>query len=498
MKLIYKEHEGQGTYVENYREVMPAEFRDYLSSLMMSGFEIKENNTNKNSFVALKKGDDAVMVAYYPSVREMRVVTEPNSAYFSFKDTPCEEKVQPLITQLDLVDFGLSYVVRLTDGRFIIFDGGYEYEQDADKLMNCLSAQSPHEIPKIAAWIMTHPHLDHYRCYLAFCEKYSDKVEIQCFIYNFPDAEPDVERIPDIIKGYNDIARFFAAVEKTGAKVYKAHTGQTYEFSGTKIEILSSPDDTLFVPVIDINYLSLIIKMNLAGQTILWATDGYFKKTKLAKRYGDYLKADILQAPHHLFYGGDKESYALINPHTLLVASFEEHILGTIATHKKTCCEENRYLIFDLDVQDVYCGGNGDVVLKIPYSPRPNGKTLLFEKYASRQKGLGAQSWYFYGTSKDDCEFTVINPIHEAAQIFVDLIFEDSKNNVNNIKITVPKTSFMRVNLMNPEQADPDAIHGNKRSLARKGIPEGVEFAVHFKANMPVVIKGKLAPDYYA
>ena len=49
MKLIYDEHEGQGTYVKSYEGVKPPEFRQTVSEFLMSGFEIKENRSDNNS-----------------------------------------------------------------------------------------------------------------------------------------------------------------------------------------------------------------------------------------------------------------------------------------------------------------------------------------------------------------------------------------------------------------------------------------------------------------
>ena len=111
MNLIYDEHEGQGVYVKNYGDVTPFEFREQISEFLMSGYEVRENKTDRNSIAILKKGNDLVLIAYYPTIKEMRVVTEPNSSYFSFKDTPCNEKTDALITQIDLEDFGLSYAI---------------------------------------------------------------------------------------------------------------------------------------------------------------------------------------------------------------------------------------------------------------------------------------------------------------------------------------------------------------------------------------------------
>jgi hypothetical protein len=498
MNLIYDEHEGQGVYVKNYGDVTPFEFREQISEFLMSGYEVRENKTDRNSIAILKKGNDLVLIAYYPTIKEMRVVTEPNSSYFSFKDTPCNEKTDALITQIDLEDFGLSYAIRLLDGRFIIFDGGWEFEPDADKLMAVLSEQSPYEKPIIAAWIMTHPHIDHYRCYLAFHKKYADAVVIERFIYNFPDAEPDEERLPDIMKRYKNIERFFLDVNESGAKVYKAHTGQVYELGGAKMEVLSSPDDTYVVPIRCFNTQSLVIKMTLAGQTILWTADCYLKEATLAERWGDYLKSDILQAPHHLFTGGDKETYALIDPNTCLVPDTEELCFGTISMHVKSSRDNNRYLFFDLNVQDFFVGGGGNVTIKLPYTPRTNGRKLYLDKIEKNQKELGASSWFFDSVTSDTCEFTIINAIREDAVIFADLLFENSSNTVFNIKITVPKISFKKVNLLDCENADPDALYFNRDSLAKKGIPEGAEFAIHFKANMPVVIIGKKSAAYHS
>ena len=498
MRLIYDECEGGEVYVKSFAEVLPAEFREKISEYLMVGYEIRENRMDINHIAVLKRGEDLALVAYYPKVREMRVVTEPSSNYFSFKDNPCEEKTETLITQIDLEDYGISYVIRLSDGRFIVFDGGWDFEPDADKLMKCLSEQSPHERPIIAAWIMTHPHIDHYRCYIVFSEKYSDKVEIQRFIYNFPDAVSDAVRHPDLEAEYEQLEIFYAAVRKSGAEVYRAHTGEVFELSGCKMEVLSSPDDTFFVPVRDLNEHSLVIKMTLSGQTILWTGDCYFASARLAQRWGRYLKSDIMQAPHHLFVGGDKECYALIDPHTCLIPSTEELAYGTISMHAKSSFEVNRYLFFDLNVQDFLAGGNGNFEIKIPYVPRTNGRRLFFDKVEKIQKGLGAESWYFDSVTDESCEFVIINSIRADATVYADLIFDDSSKIVFNVKIEVPSLSFKRVNLLDKNSADPNALYFNRNSLAKMGVPHGEEFVVHFKSDKPVVIKGNKPAAYYS
>ena len=290
----------------------------------------------------------------------------------------------------------------------------------------------------------------------------------------------------------------YFSIEKSGAKVYKAHTGQHYELGGAKMEILSSPDDFYKTPVRDFNTQSLVIKMTLAGQTILWTADCYLKAAKLAERWDDYLKSDILQAPHHLFVGGDKAAYALINPHTCFVPDTEELCFGIISMHAKTSRDNNRYLFFDLNVQDFFTGGNGNVTIKLPYTPRANGRKLYLDTIEKNQKALGASSWFFDSVTSDSCDFTIINSIREEAEIYADLLFENSSNLVLNIKINVPMLSFKKLNLLDGENADPNALYFNRDSLVKKGIPDGKEFAVHFKSNMPVVIIGKKPAAYHS
>ena len=47
--------------------------------------------------------------------------------------------VTPEITQIALEDFGMSYVIRLSDGRFIVIDGGRDFEPESDKLFKALN-----------------------------------------------------------------------------------------------------------------------------------------------------------------------------------------------------------------------------------------------------------------------------------------------------------------------------------------------------------------------
>jgi metal-dependent hydrolase (beta-lactamase superfamily II) len=390
-KCFYRVHEGQGVYSEYYKEISAEEYETYCAGIAEKGFALqKEHVWGASVFRFYAKENDLYIVSYYPNRSEMLAVSEPNSNWFRYTDNAGKDRTTSLLRQVELDDFGESYVIRLRDGRLLVFDGGFESESDADNLMHTLTEFSPDDKPCIAAWIMTHPHLDHYRCFLVFEKKYGTQVEIEKFIYNFPDTGvEEYEAIPGLTR-YEEAAyleKFYALVKKVGAPVYRAHTGQIFQIGNAKLEILSSPDNTLEAPVKDFNQLSLVIRMEIEGQVILWAGDAYFGKAKLAKRYGDYLKSDIFQIPHHGFQGGEEATYDLIRPDVCLICGFDRVWLGSEFHFYEL--SYNQHLIYEMDVQEYLAGGNGNITLELPYFPQGNGKEALRERIAKWRKENG-------------------------------------------------------------------------------------------------------------
>ena len=98
----------------------------------------------------------------------------------------------PSITQIKLeasVQEGMSYIIHLSDGTFLIVDGGWSdtNEKEADKLYNQLVALAGEgKDIVIAGWIFTHCHGDHIGTFNLFVNKYHDMVTIKEILYNFP------------------------------------------------------------------------------------------------------------------------------------------------------------------------------------------------------------------------------------------------------------------------------------------------------------------------
>ena len=483
-------------------------FEEYCKELTHSGYIPKEFYIDGDHYYASFRGEDScIFINYFDSIGEIFVAEEENCSYFSFNDEKIEGvSVAPQITQLDLEDFGMCYAIRLSDGRYILIDGGREFECEADKLWNCLKEGTPEGMPvTIAAWILTHPHSDHFHGAFAFIEKYGEAVKIEKFLLNFPEHD-DFAHYPQLASkdfrfedssGFTNIPRMFKAIEKVGAEIFMPHTGQKYIIGDATIKFLSCIDDTIHISD-SINAASLVFRMEICGQSILWGTDGSFSIIKLAERYGETLKSDILQIPHHGFSSGTDEgelsAYKLIRPSVCFLPASDFNSYYVFSSYKKG----TEFLMKYADVDDIITGTNQRTIT-LPYIPEAYRKLQYKEKYEKGQRSTGAHTWFFTNLStanEDDFVFTVLNTVTSPATVWIELFFDDYHDNVRYIKTTV-KSCAMRTFSVIGDQVDGDAVFFNWMSLKEKGIPENSGFAVRFLSDIPVVVSHKKHKEAY-
>ncbi len=495
----FAEKENYSATTISVIHVEEKDFDAYSKKVEELGFELFESRMYGGAhFRAFKKNDDAVFLSYYPTISEMRVVPEKNTGYFAFRDNARPKKVQSLVTQINLTDFGISEVVRLSDGRFIIFDGGWDFERDVDKLMACLNRQKEDdEKPVIAAWFLTHPHCDHYWCFPRFYDKYKNDVVIENVLYNFNNADEFFNKTyPGSFWEYKrwgkDIDRLIRLEEimmESGYNFIRPHTGQKFQIGNAFCEILSSPDDVARTPVAEGNSLSLITRMTIEGQVITWFGDGYFVTGKLVERYGGYLKSDIMQLPHHGFTGGTVEGYDAVDPDVVLATVFDDACFARNNIHR----EENWHLCCELNVKEFIPGRHyceEDVTLPLPYTPNPRGKELLQKMVDDGLGSLGSRIWYFNDfvlEEGEDCWFTILNTA-SVADVYVSLIFEDGKK-LERLRYRVG--GMKRINLSKTIQDDGNPIKEFTSNYPEKVVPAGVRFCVKFESRRPVVVSSE-------
>lgn len=471
------------------------------------GFALQSSRgTAAGSFRAYRRNKSGVFLNYYPNIDQIVVVLEENCNYFAFSDTPQMYQLPPQITQVHLEDFGMSYAIRLTDGRFIVIDGGRELIPDADRLMQCLKVGAPTEKPVIAAWIFSHPHPDHYYCFFPFLERYGEAVQIEKILMNFPEAD-DLLHYPKLVSPRSREAgvtanapmlRLQETLRALGVPIYCPHSGQIYQIGDAVLEILASMDDTIGLSE-NVNAASLVIRMELGGQVILWATDASCEATQLARRYGSYLKADILQVPHHGFGIGSPLdticAYRQIAPAVCLLPVSDFNAFTAFCAYR-VCTE---YLMTQCNVKQLLTGEQTHT-LTLPYTADPQGAKQLQAQFLAGQENAGARTWVFTQLNTavaEDFVFTILNGTHANAEILIEMFFEDGVKTIRFIKATVLPLRCRQICITDENDVERDVAYYNPWSIDKNEIPAAAPFAVRFMSNIPVVISHKNHRDSY-
>jgi len=480
-----------------------ASFVRYCSLLEESGFVSRQAvDADHRRFAAYEKDGWGVFLNYFANTAQLQLVMEENTAFFSYSDTPGEAVTTPRLTQVFLSDYGLSYVIRLADGRLMIIDGGNVYEKDIDNLFARLKTDSPWEKPVIAAWIFTHPHSDHYFCFFPFMEKYGGEVTIEKFFFHFPEGG-DLAHYPKLAQNAPSFAkwqgvesvttgeildRFCREVADLGIPVYTPHTGQSYQVGEARLQFFASMDDTVHWSDV-INATSLMFTMELGGQKIFFSADGHYSCACLAERYGSELKCDILQVPHHGFGAGSAEAqiagFRLMAPDVCLMPVELDLAYTSFCTYR----EGTDYLFSRMPIQEMITGEK-ERSLELPYTAHPAGVLQMRQRYIRGRDDSGARTWIFtelHTGRREDFVFSVLNTTYVNAELTVELYFEDMQKKIIRIRNKGLRLGVFRLNcLLHPEE-DQSAFDAPD-FLESRGVPENTYFAVRFISDLPVVI----------
>lgn len=485
-----------------------AHFDTYCAHFEEQGFESRERRETEFSLFAAYEGkEECLFLNYFKNTKELQIVGEKDCRYFEFSGRKGASITTPQVTQLHLTDFGMSYIIRLSDGRFILIDGGREFEQDADRLYEALAEQSPRETPVIAAWILTHPHSDHYHCLFPFFARHGEKVKVERFLKNFCEAD-DLEHYPKLAKDddrfdfdaseQTNIPLLNQLIEKSGAALFMPHTGQTYRIGDATFEVLASMDDTIHCSQ-NINASSLVFRMTLADQIVLWTADAGFSYARLPERYGSYLKSDILQVPHHGFGCGDPmiqiKGFRLIDPDVCLLPVNDYNAYRAFSGFR----EGTRYLMEEMGDFEMITGDHTRT-LPLPYTADPKGPEKLMRAFLKGRQDAGARTWVFTNLSTakaEDFEFSILNTTHLPQTVEIELFFEERAHNIFFIRTDAPACTLRQLSIIDPKAVSSEEVSFNPDSLQSKKIPENALFAARFICKEPIIISHKEHKETY-
>ena len=263
------------------------------------------------------------------------------------KDPAYVRKTVSSITAMEIKGeaVGMGYIITLEDGRFIVFDGGgvnSEVPTEFTDLWNLLCAAnqritgevtSPANPVRIAAWVNTHSHWDHYYAFLRMIQKYGPTGELQMeyLLGNFP-SETAIYRQANsdiLTMGKDSTIEYYNKYLKTPCKFVKVHAGQRFYLANVELEVITTYEDLNPARITTQNDTNTVIRTTvhttnevgeLVGQgvTAMWLGDANALQSRfMCKMFGEYLKSDMVQLAHHGNVGCEKDLYSCVFATTL-------------------------------------------------------------------------------------------------------------------------------------------------------------------------------------
>lgn len=233
--------------------------------------------------------------------------------------------------------FMMGFVFLTDGGQAVIIDGGRP--ADMPYLFELVGER------KIAAWILTHPHLDHISGFNDLIARGFDTDRIEKVYYNFP----SVEFVEKCEPQYTDRQDFEKILPRLGDKAVVAKPGIQVQVDELNIDFLFCGEQRYYLPKpnLAVNESSLVCKVTAPGmKSVLFLGDiGPEAGRDLLKNCPDKLPSDIVQMAHHGHSGVTEEVYQKINPEACMWCApdwlydegdyeIEPELWGTMHTRK--------------------------------------------------------------------------------------------------------------------------------------------------------------------
>ncbi len=314
-----------------YENITESQATAYQSTILNEGYRLYSGDMTtgktadaKNRFLTFTSENYVLTYLYTPASKRLRVIAEKigntSLGWREDEQTVGEKVCDATFTQVgicyDAGKFnGMSYVMRLEDGTFILFDGGHGLQKNADRLYKILQKQAPDpDNIVISAWVFSHSHEDHTGMFPYFSRTYADKVTVEKFIYNLPTTSQFTDDEHGTADTNSNITGMVGKYK--GAKVINAHPGQVLYIHGAKIRILYTADLYLPNTISYGNTASMCLTVEHAGVTTMIMGDigSDVASTMEAIYSDDVFASDVLQVAHHGIGSSPSSLYPKINP----------------------------------------------------------------------------------------------------------------------------------------------------------------------------------------
>ncbi len=310
---------GDGSTLVLYKDVSLETHEKFLSGIEALGYEhYVTNNIGDSCFYTYHNDESIMHVMYLPRVAETRVVIDTKE-FTSLAGLESENiyetgKSEMSFTQLGLehpragnCQNGMGYILKLSDGSFVIVDGGHtrdmSYADSAgDYLLDSLKmlADDPNDI-RVHTWFLSHIHNDHIGAFYDIARDTPNSIKVERLVYNAPN---DTQLSG--VGGGNLDDKVENAVKMLGIKtVVKGHPGQVFYANEATFTIYGSLDIVEPIKIDNINESSMVMKMEFMGKTMIFLGDCHPNASlALTNAYGDDLQSNFIQLSHHGYADG--------------------------------------------------------------------------------------------------------------------------------------------------------------------------------------------------
>ncbi len=259
-------------------------------------------------------------VYYTAKTRELRIAWEKASKFdISVLEKKPETDTGKLIfaqvgtervSERDNPLNGMIYVVKLSDGRALIIDGGAENDKNIKNIYSVLEKLGITKDENgrfiLAAWIFTHAHGDHIGAATGFINEYWKNVSIEAFLYSFTE---DASVIGSSASGIGRLVNDIKAKYPKALQIVP-HANMKYYFGNATVSMLYNPELIYsdLEPLSYYNNSSLVFKIGVGESCALIMGDAANDACKvLSRSYStDIFKSSILQITHHGLYTENK------------------------------------------------------------------------------------------------------------------------------------------------------------------------------------------------
>jgi beta-lactamase superfamily II metal-dependent hydrolase len=364
-----KEASGDGGYTYIYNNASASLYDAWCEKLVASdyaqytetefnGVKYNGSNTLKNMFTTFVSTLAQVDIEYHEAAKRIYVTFTPRKASVlpqrEAPTTATKQTTFPIswtyygLEDIDDSEGSMGYIVKISDGSFIIIDGGEWFSEDsksnavAKRIYDILKKQSPD--PNnivISAWIITHAHNDHAGAFWTFEREYGElsSINLKQVIYNFPERAKTNGADGNYQCSIVEASLNFASKPE----ILKVHTGNVLYYPGISINVLYTQENYLAVSSDfkgNYNAASLVLQfVTNEGDKIFVGADhpvsGSYEGTPWCEGaiynwYGSFIESDVATAFHHGYYGGaDSTVYYVIKPKMVLLPCEQSRIEGS-------------------------------------------------------------------------------------------------------------------------------------------------------------------------